>query len=302
MEILKTLDDIVEKVKGKERRLVVAGGNAPTVIESIGKAVREKIIKATLIGDKEGILALSEKHGIDPSSFDIIEEKDPPKTAFKAVEFVREGKADFLMKGFISTAEYTRPILDKKNGLMGNSKLLTHVTVIQVPTYHKLMIISDIAILVSPDLSQKIAMLEFCIEIANRLGLKEPKAGIISCVEVPSYKIDSTIDGAIIKKLAKRAQVKGAVVDGPLAIDLAVSKRCAEEKKFESPVAGDCDILIFPDISSANVFFKTLGIFAGARIAGVVVGAQVPCILTSRADTEESKFVSIALGALLTCK
>jgi phosphate butyryltransferase len=300
MEAIKTLDQIVDKVKGKKRRLVVAGGDAPTVIESITRAVKDDIIKATLVGDQQHIEELAQERGIDLSLFDIVHEADPQVISAKAVELVREGKADFLMKGLINTADYMRAILNKKKGLVAKDSLLTHVTVIEVPTYHKLLIVSDVAILVTPTLGQKITMLDFCVRIAQSFNIDSPKAGIISCVEKPSYKIDSTIDGSIIKKLAKRAQIKDVVVDGPLAMDLAISKRCAEEKKFISPVAGDCDILIFPNICSANVFFKTLTILAGARIAAIVVGAKVPCVLTSRADTEESKFVSISLGALLS--
>jgi phosphate butyryltransferase len=299
MKKINTLNDIAKNVEGKNKRLVVAGGDAPTVIDSITRAIHENIIRATLVGNKDNILKFSKLHNIPTHLFDIIDEPDPSMTAVKAVELIKKGKADFLMKGLVSTADYMHAILDRKGGLVSRGSLLTHVTVIEAPTYHKLLIVSDVAILVNPDLSQKLAMLEFCIDVAKSFGISKPKAGIISCVEKPSYKIDSTIDGAIIKKLAKRAKIKGALVDGPLAIDLALSKRCAKEKKFKSPVAGDCDILIFPNICAANVFFKTLTILALARIAAVVVGADVPCVLTSRADTEDSKFYSIALGALL---
>lgn len=294
-----TLDSIVSLAKGKAKRLAVAGGNAPTVIEAIGRAVQDEMIEATLVGDRKGIYEVAEKHGVDPESFQTIHEPDAAKTAALAVDLIREGKADFLMKGLIDTADYMRAVLHKTSGLVAGGGTLTHVMVIEVPAYHKLLIVSDVAILVSPDLSQKILMLEACVKIARTLGVDVPKAAIISCVEKPSYKIDSTIDGKILKSLSKREQIRGAVVDGPLALDLALSKRCAEEKHFESPVAGDCDILIFPNICAANVFFKSLTILAGARIAAVVAGAEVPCVLTSRADTEDSKYASIALGTLL---
>lgn len=298
MGIIRTLDEIVEKVKGNKRRLAVAGGNAPSVIGSIYRAAKEQIVEPTLIGEEARIIELADAKGIDRSYFKIINETDPVMTAVRAVELVRSGAADFLMKGMINTPDYMRAILDKKKGLVTGSGLLTHVTVIEVPTYHKLLIVSDVAIIVTPDLTQKLSMLGFCTDIAKALGIRQPKAGIISCIEKPSYKIDSTIDAKLIKQLAERAQISGAVVDGPLAMDLAISKRCARAKNYSSPVAGDSDILIFPNICAANVFFKTLTILANARIAAIVVGANVPCVLTSRADTEESKFVSIALGAL----
>jgi len=298
--MVRTLGDIVEKVREKRNSLVVAGGNAPTVIDAIARGVREGIVDATLVGEEEEIIRLLEAHGIDSRLWKIMDEKEDAAMASRSVELVRMGQANILMKGLISTADYTRAILHKKSGLVKNGGLLTHVTVIQVPTYHKLLIVSDVAIIIHPDLSQKIAMLQSCVEIARALEIPRPKVAIISCVEKPSFKIDSTVEASIIKKMANRGQIVGVEVDGPLAIDLAVSKRCAEEKKFESSVAGDSDILIFPDICSANVFFKTLTNLADARIAAVVVGASVPCILTSRADTQESKFFSIALAALLS--
>ena len=293
-----TLDTIIEQAKGKGRRLAVAGGNAPSVIEAIGRAVKEGMVEATLVGNKDEIFAVAEKYGIDPLAFKTIHEPDYSKTASRAVELVRNGEADFLMKGLIDTAMYMRAILNRSSGLVSGGGTLTHVTVIEVPAYHKLLIVSDVAILVAPDLSQKILMLDACIKIARTLGVDMPKAAIISCVEKPNHKIDSTVDGKIMKSLASRKQINGAIVDGPLAMDLALSKRCAEAKKFDSPVAGDCDIMIFPNICSANVFFKSLTILAGAKIAAVVAGADVPCVLTSRSDTEESKYASIALGTL----
>lgn len=299
MSKIRSLEEIAERVKGRRKRLVVAGGDAPSVIEAIAKAVSEKIISAVLVGNEGEIRKVAGEHNVDSSVFSIVHEPDSLKVASKAVEIAAAGKADLLMKGQINTADYMRAVLNKKTGLVGEKGILTHVTVIEVPTYHKLLIVSDVAILVSPDLSEKLTMLEYCIQIAEALGISMPKAGIISCVEKPSTKIDSTIDGKLMKQLAGRSRIEGAVVDGPLAIDLALSRRSAEIKKFRSPVAGDCDIFIFPDICTANVFFKTLTILAGARLAAVVVGAEIPCILTSRADTEESKFLSIALGALI---
>ncbi|MBN1755436.1 phosphate butyryltransferase [bacterium] len=296
---IRSLEEVATKARGKKIKLSVAGGNAPTVIEAIGKAVREEVVEAILVGDKEGIIELAKEHSIDPHSFEIIDEQDVTKVPAKAVDLIRNGEAQMLMKGMVNSADYMRAILNKKAGLFSPGEVLTHVTVCEVPTYPKLMIVSDVAVLIEPDLSEKIKMLEYCIQVANALGIENPKTAIISCVEKPSYKIDSTIDGVLLKKLAAREQLKGAIIDGPLAMDLAISKRSAEEKNYHSEVAGDADILIFPNITAANVFFKTLTNLAHGRIAALVVGASVPCILTSRADTEESKFMSIALGALL---
>ena len=281
---------------------MVAGGNASSVIQSVAESVNEGFIEATLVGDKEEILKLSEQNGICPTLWNIVDENEPAKIAAKSVEIVRSEKADILMKGFISSADYLHAILDKQYGLVETGEFLTHIVIMQVPRYHKLLIISDAAILVQPDLSQKITMLKSCINIANKMGISKPKAGIISCVEKPSFKIDSTIDASIIKKMVKRGQLEGVEVDGPLALDLAISKRCAKEKKITSPVAGDCDILIFPNICTGNVFFKALTTLADAELAAIITGASVPCILTSRADTKETKFFSIALASFLSKK
>jgi phosphate butyryltransferase len=300
MKKMKSLNEITKKVKNTKRKLVVAGGNSPSVIQSVAKSVNEGFIEATLVGDKEEILKLSEECNLNAALWNIVDEKEPAKIAAKSVEIVRSKEADILMKGFIGSADYLHAILHKQHGLIEAGRFLTHIVVMQVPKYHKLLIISDAAILVQPDLSQKIAMLKSCMNIANKMGISKPKAGIISCVEKPNFKIDSTIDATIIKKMVKRGQLEGVEVDGPLALDLAISKRCAEEKKFKSPVAGDCDILIFPNICTGNVFFKALTTLADAELAAVVVGASVPCILTSRADTKETKFLSIALASFLS--
>ncbi len=297
--IIKTFPELAEKAKGVEKRLAVAGGNAPSVIKSIAEATEANIVKAVMVGDRDEIQRLSDEAQIDFNIWEIVHEKEPRTVAERTVELVRNGHADLMMKGFISTAEYTKAILDRKKGLMGDSRLLTHITVFSAENYHKLLIVSDAAIIVEPDLAQKVAMLNCCRQIAGALGIERPKAAVISCVEKPSFKVDSTIEARALKRLAENGKIRGVDVDGPLAIDLALSKRCAEEKKFKSSVAGDADILIFPNIESANVFYKTMTIMAGAKLAAAVAGSKVPCILTSRADTEETKFYSIALGALL---
>jgi len=302
MDKITTLDDLIPRVENKKVKLVVAGGNSASVIQSISKGIDKKIIEPLLIGEKKEILELSLKFGIRSEQFEIIDEKEPKKIARRAVELIREKKADLIMKGSILSADYIHAILNKKRGLMTTGNILTHVVVLEIPKYHKLLFISDVGILVQPDLSQKILMLKYCVEIADLFGIEKPKAGILSCIEKPSYKIDSTIDASIIKKMAERNQIKGVEIGGPLALDLAISKKSAEVKKYDSPVAGDCDILIFPNICAGNIFFKTATNFAEARLAAVVMGASVPCIMTSRADSDESKLLSIALAAFLSNK
>jgi len=183
---------------------------------------------------------------------------------------------------------------------MQEGALLSHVAVIEIATYPKLLILSDVAVLLAPTLKEKVRMIEYCTEISHRLGIETPKAAIICAVEKVNPKMQATLDAAILSKMADRGQIKGVIVDGPLALDVAVSKECAEIKHLESDVAGDADIFILPNIETANVFYKSLIQLANGKLAAIVTGAICPCVLTSRGDTDESKFFSIALAALMS--
>jgi phosphate butyryltransferase len=190
-------------------------------------------------------------------------------------------------------------ILDKEKGILPPGGVLSHVSVLEIPAYHKLLIVADVAVIPAPDLTQKMKILTYCIRTAHSLGVTEPKVAIIAATEKVSPKMPATADAALLAKMAQRGQIRGAVVDGPLALDLAVSKRACEIKGIESAVAGDADILVFPNIESGNVFYKAVNVLAGGKTAAVVAGTRVPCVLTSRADDDETKFFSIALAAVL---
>ncbi len=301
--MIRKLTELVEEVKGAElKKLVVAVGEDPHTIEAVARGVNEKMIKAHLVGNRENIYKVAKEHGIDADIFEITHEPDPIKAVKEAVRMVREGEGDMLMKGLVGTATYMRAILDKQHGLLPEGTLLSHVTVVEFPTYHKLLIAADVAVIIQPDLNQKIQILKYTIKVAHELGIEMPKAAIISAVETVNPKMPSTVDAAIIKVMAERGQIKGAIVDGPLAFDLAVSKEAAEIKKVKSEVAGDADIVVFPNIETANVFFKTATKLCGAQLAAIVAGTTVPCVLTSRGDSEESKFYSIALAAKMAGK
>jgi phosphate butyryltransferase len=180
--------------------------------------------------------------------------------------------------------------------------LLSHVTVLEIPTYPKLLIVSDVAVLVLPDLEQKMKIIEYAIEVAQALEIETPYAYLISSVETVSPKVPSTVDAAILKVMAERGQIKGAKVEGPVGLDIAISKQSAEIKGFNGEGAGEADILIFPNIETGNVFYKGCTLLTGAKIAAMVTGAKVPCILTSRGDSELSKFYSIGLAAMISIK
>jgi phosphate butyryltransferase len=298
--MITNLDQIVSHVKGKPpKRLAVACGEDPHTIEAVGRAAKEGMVKAVLTGNKDHIKAVAEKNKVDTRLFEIIHEPDAKLALGLAIAKVQAGEADFLMKGLLDSSVYIRGIIDKEKGLLPPGKLLSHVSVIQVPSWRKLIICSDVAVIPAPDLEAKITMLGYAIDAARKLGVEKPKVAILSAVEKVNPKMASTTEAAIIAKMADRGQVKGAYVDGPLALDIGFSKESAEIKGVKTPVAGDADILIFPNIEAGNIFFKTCTYLAGGEAAALVFGAKCPCILTSRSDSENSKYYSIAFGALM---
>jgi phosphate butyryltransferase len=299
--MITTLDQIVERVKGKAtKRLAVAVAEDPHTIEAVGRAVKEKLVHATLTGDEKAIKKVADEAKIDPKIFEIVHEADKAKALSLAIAKVRSGEADFLMKGLLDSSLYIRGIIDKEKGLLPPGKLLSHVTVIQAPAWKKLIICGDVAVIPAPDLEAKIAILNYAIGVAHKLEIEKPKAVLLSAVEKVNPKMPSTTESAIIAKMADRGQIKGAIVDGPLALDVAFSAESAKIKGLVSPVAGDADILIFPSIEAGNIFFKACTYLAKAELGAVVVGATCPCVLTSRGDSEDTKFYSIALASLLT--
>ncbi len=295
---IKTLDEMLETVKGAQnRRVAVAAGNDPHTIEAAQRAVKENVVDVTMVGDKQKMIKIAGEKSIDLDLFDIINEPDEWKAGKKAVGLVRSGEAHILMKGLINSASYMRIILDKDEGLIKRGNILSHIAVLESPHYEKLLFAADVAVIPAPDLSQKVKMLQYCIEIAHMLDIEKPKAAIIAATEKVSLKMQATVEAAIITQMARRGQIKGAIVDGPLALDVAVSRECCDIKGLKSEVMGEADILIFPTIEAGNSFYKSITQLGGGRLAALVTGTTAPCILTSRADSEDSKFLSIALAA-----
>ncbi len=300
---IKKLSELVTKVKSLPKmRVAVAAGEDPHTIEAVAKGVNEGMIDATLTGNETRIKKVASEYSIDPSIFKIIDTPDEKTAAKKAVELVNSGDADFLMKGLMGSATYMRAILDKEKGLLPPKKTLSHVTILEIPSYHKLLIGTDVAVLIAPDLGQKVEMISYATSIAHGLDIENPKVAILAAVEKVNPKMDATMDAAILTQMNRRGQIKGCIVDGPLAMDLAVSAESKEIKGVDSEVAGDADILMFPDIEAGNIFYKATAYLANAKLAAIVVGAKVPCVLTSRADSEDSKFYSLALAALMAGK
>jgi phosphate butyryltransferase len=294
------LAQIVDALKEKpKKRMVAAWANDAHTIAAAHEAVKIGIIDAILVGDEKVIKKTCEEHKFDCSAFTIIHADTDTKSAAKAVEMINNGEADFLMKGLISSDKYMKAILSKEAGLMNPGAILSHVTVLETPAYHKLLIIGDVAIIPLPDLSQKIAITNYIIKTAHLLGIDNPKVALLAISEQVLPKVPSCVDAAIIVKMAQRGQIKGAMVEGPLAMDLIVDKESADIKGVKSEVCGDADGIVFPNIEAGNTFYKTHTKMCGAELAALVMGARVPCVLSSRGDSEKTKLYSIALAAML---
>ncbi len=293
------LDQMLEALKGRpKRRLVAAFANDGHTLAAVHDAIQAGVVDGILTGDEAAIRRICAEEGIDPAAFRIVHEPVDVRAAALAVALINGREADVLMKGSLSTDRYMRAILDKEKGLMEPGAILSHVTVIELPRHPKLLVCGDVAVIPQPDLKQKVAITNYVIATAQALGIDRPKVALLAASEqvLPNYS--HCIEAAAIAKMADRGQIKGALVDGPLALDAAVDPEAAGIKGLQGPVAGDADGLVFADIEGGNVFYKTCSKLAGAELAAMVVGARVPCILSSRGDSTRTKLYSIALAAL----
>ncbi len=284
--------------RGK-KRLAVAYGQDSHTLEAVYDAYKEGLVEPTIYGDKDIIEKVCAECNIDINAFRIIDEKVDVNCVRMAVASVVAGDADVLMKGLVSTDKYMRGILNKEAGLVPPKGILTHVSIIELPSYHKLLTISDVAIIPAPDFKQKQQQIKFLAETAKLLGIDNPKIACISASEQVLPTVPSNLESAILAKMGDRGQLGNVTVDGPLSLDVALYKEVAEHKKVKgSSVAGDADCLLFPNIESGNVFFKAATHIGGGELAAIVKGAKVPCVLTSRGDSALSKKYSIALACL----
>lgn len=294
---LKQLSTFIEIAKQKPKKTVaVAAAEDKPVLLAVKDAINEGIIDAILIGNEEKIISISSEINFDLSEIKIINEIVPGKSAKIAVTEVKSGNAQILMKGLVGTADYLKAILNKENGLRKGS-LLSHIGFFESKYYHKLIAVTDAAQNIAPELNEKIGILKNSIDLYHHLGIESPKIAMVCAIEGVNQKMPATIDAAAITMMNKRNQIKGAIIEGPLALDNAVSKEAAEHKKIESEVAGDVDLLFTPDIEAGNVLYKSLAFMGGATVAAIILGAAVPIVLTSRADSDRSKLMSIALAA-----
>ena len=293
------LEQMLAAVQSRARkRLIAAYANDTHTIEAVFDAVSRGIVEATLVGDEAVIRAACGDLGIDPARFTILHEPGEAQAAARAVSLVRSGEGQLLMKGLVSTDKYMRAILDKERGLMAPGAILSHVTVVEYASYPKLLVCGDVAVIPCPDLREKLAITNYVIGVARALGVDRPRIALLAPSEQVLPRVQSTMDAAVLAKMAERGQIKGAFVDGPMALDVAVDAECARTKGVGGEVAGAADGLVFPSLDAGNVFYKTSTKLAGCEVAAIVAGAQAPCILSSRGDSVLTKLYSIALAAL----
>lgn len=296
----KNLSEFVEEARrGKKKRIAVAASEDIHVLEAVRDALKEGIVEAILVGSKNETERLMDEIGFDRTAAELIPASDPVEAAAKAVSLIREKKAEVLMKGLVQTASLLKAVLDKEKGLRSGA-LLSHLGLFQSPYYHKLFGVTDAGMNVAPSFEEKISILTNAVEMFHKIGIANPKVAVVAAVETVNPKMDATVHAALLTQMNRRGQIKGCIIDGPLALDNAVSKEAAQHKGIDSEVAGDADILLVPDIESGNLIYKALNFLGGAVAAGVILGAAAPIVLTSRADSEQSKHYSIALAVALS--
>ncbi|WP_121958310.1 bifunctional enoyl-CoA hydratase/phosphate acetyltransferase [Petrotoga sp. 9PWA.NaAc.5.4] len=300
MKIIK-IEDILEQVKkeSKKKKIAVAAAEDDVVLKAVQKAKEINLCDFILFGDKQKIEKIVQENNLDLKDVEIIDSKSPLESAKGAIEAVVNGQADLPMKGKLTTAEILSIYLKDEYNLK-TGKTMNLVCVFEIPNYHKLLIISDAGMIIAPTLEQKIDIINNAVSVAQRLGIERPKVAILGALEQVNPKMPVTLDAAILTQMNRRGQIKGCIVDGPFAMDNAISKEAAIHKGIISEVAGDADILIVPNIEAGNILYKTLVYFANAKLASSIIGGKKPVVLTSRADSDESKLNAMALSILMS--
>ncbi|MEH6931655.1 phosphate butyryltransferase [Bacillus mycoides] len=297
------LEHLIDQAAGQPKKTVaVAVAEDHEVIEAVAKAIKLQLAQFRLYGNQEKIIGMLQEHGLQTSEhIEVIAAASSAEAAELSVKSVRNGEADVLMKGNIPTANILKAVLNKEWGLRKGS-VLSHVAAFEVPNYDRLIFVTDAAMNIAPDVTQKAAIIQNTVEVAQAIGIDLPKVAPIAAVEVVNPAMQATIDAAMLTQMNRRGQIKNCVVDGPLALDNAVSQIAAEHKGIVSDVAGKADILLVPTIEAGNVLYKSLVYFANAKVGAMIAGAKAPIVLTSRADSAETKVYSLALAVATASK
>lgn len=299
--MLKTFSEIFAELQGRgtKKRMVAAWGVDSHTIAAAAKAVELGLADVTLVGDENLIAEACKEEGVDVAKFTIVHNPVELASVAQAVQMIRDGHGDFLMKGLCSTDKFLRAILNKETGLLPPKGTLTHCTTLEIPSYHKLLFVGDVAVIPAPDFKQKQVIMNCLVQAAKSVGVDKPKVAILAATEQVLTSQPASVEAAMLSKMVERGQIKGCIADGPLALDVAIDMESVQIKGLVSPVAGDADCILFPNIESGNVFYKANSkLVPGVKQAGLLVGAKVPCVLSSRADSIDTKLNSIAMAAM----
>ena len=299
---MKTLKDLVDLAKTKDKKIIsVACCQDKEVLTAVENARRLGIVDAILVGDIDKTREIAEELNIDLNNYELIDIEDLSEACLKAVELASSNKADMVMKGLVDTSIILKAVLNKDVGLR-TGKILSQVSVLDIPSYDRLIILTDPAVNISPDLNAKKQIIENAVEVAKSMDIEMPKVACICAKEKVNPKMQDTVEAKELEDMCKNGEIKDCIVGGPLALDNAISVEAAEHKGINNPVAGKADILMMPDIKAGNVLYKSVVFFAKGDTAGIIMGAKVPIILISRSDSDISKLNSIALGVLVASK
>lgn len=297
--MIKSFEEVLQKVKEQDiKKVAVAVAQDEPVLEAIRDAKLKGIAEAVLVGNKEEIIKIAAKIGMNLDGVEIIDEPDVSKAALKAVELVSSGHADMVMKGLVDTATFLRSVLNKEVGLR-TGKLMSHVAVFEIPGLDRLLFLTDVAFNMYPELKDKVDIINNAVKVAKAVGIETPKVVPVCAVEVINPSMPATLDAALLAKMNERGQIRDCIIDGPLALDNAISEEACAHKGITGPVAGKADILLLPNIDAGNIMYKTLTYTAESKNGCVLVGTSAPVVLTSRADSYETKMYSIALACLV---
>ena len=299
---MKNFKEIINFAKERGPKTIsVACCQDKEVLMAVEMARKEKIANSILIGDIEKTKAIAKDIDLDLNNYELLHIEDLSEASLKSVELVTQGKADMVMKGLVDTSIILKAVLDKDKGLRTDN-VLSHVAVFDIESYNKLFLITDAAMNLAPELNVKKQIIENACKVAHSLDIKIPKVAVLCAKEKVNPKMKDTVDAKELEEMCNRGEIEGCIVGGPFALDNAVSIEAANHKGIKHPVAGQADILLAPDIEAGNILYKSLVFFSNTKNAGVIVGAKAPIILTSRADSEETKLNSIALGVLMSAK
>jgi phosphate butyryltransferase len=296
--VYRNFAEVIKKVQNNEikRRVAVVAAQDEHTLEAVFRAKQDQIIEPILIGEKPRIKYFLEKLNINGADIQIIHVEDDSSAAIKAIELIHENKADFIMKGKIQTADLLKAVVNKEKGL-GTGRVMSHLVLHELPNYHKLLAVTDGGMMMYPNLDEKKQIIENAVNSFKALGYACPKVAVLTAVEKVNPKMPETLDADLLKKMNLDGWLNNCIVEGPISYDLTMSKDSAEIKGFKSKVTGDADILIVPNITAGNILGKSLVYSAGAKMAGFIVGAKVPIVLTSRGSSSEEKYLSLVLTA-----